>query len=65
MQWTTDTDLPLVLILSVDTDFLHLKIGKIQIIFLKISQNTDFFFQECERVFFIVSQVIQIFFLRY
>ena len=30
------SDLPLALILSVYTDFLHLKIGKIQIFFLKI-----------------------------
>ena len=36
-------DLPLILILSVYTDFLPLEFGKIQIFFLEIWQNTDFF----------------------
>ena len=59
-----DTDLPLILILSVYTDFLPFEFGKIQIFFLKIWQNTDFF-EECERIFFIFSLVIQIFSLNY
>ena len=59
----TSTDLPLILILSVYADFLPLEFGKIQIFFLEIWQNTDFLFQECERVFFIFSLFIQIFFL--
>ena len=54
-------DLPLILILSVYTDFLLLEFGKVQIFFLEIWQNTDFF-KECERVFFIFSLFIQIFF---
>ena len=36
-------DLPLILILSVYTDFLPFKFGKIRIFFLKIWENTDFF----------------------
>ena len=60
MTWP-NPDLPLILILSVYTDFLPLEFGKIQIFFLEIWQNTDFF-KECERVFFIFSLFIQIFF---
>ena len=37
------TDLPLILILSVYTDFLPLEFGKIHIFFLEIWQNTVFF----------------------
>ena len=40
--------LPLILILSVYTDFLPLEFGKIQIFFFKIWQNTDFFFRNAE-----------------
>ena len=40
---TATTDLPLILILSVYTDFLTLKFGKIRIFPKKIRQNTDFF----------------------
>ena len=36
------TDLPLILILSVYTDFVPLEFGKIQIFFNEIWQNTDF-----------------------
>ena len=36
-------DLPLILILSVYTDFLTLKFGKIQIFPPEIRRNTDFF----------------------
>ena len=57
-------DLPLILILLVYTDFLPLEFGKIQIFFLKICQNTDFF-HECERFFFIFYLVIQIFSRKY
>ena len=53
--------LPLILILSVYTDFYLLEFGKIQIFFLKIWQNTDFY-QDREQVFFIFSLDIQIFF---
>ena len=38
-----NADLPLTLILSVYIDFSPLEFGKIQIFFLKIWQNTDFF----------------------
>ena len=58
------TNLPLILILSVYTDFLPVKFGKIQIFFLKIWQNTDFF-EECVRIFFIFSLVLQVFSLNY
>ena len=46
-------DLPIILILSVCTDFLPLECGNIQILFLKIWQNTDFF-QECKSFFCII-----------
>ena len=36
-------DPPLILILSIYTDFLPFKFGKIRIFFLKIWENTDFF----------------------
>ena len=39
---STSTDLPLILILSVYTDFLTLKFGNIQIFPPKIRGNTDF-----------------------
>ena len=70
-------DLPLIPILSVYTDFFTLRIWKNTyflpknvakyrlIVFLEIWQNEDFFFQECERVFFMVSLVIQNFPLKY
>ena len=58
------TDLPLILILSVYTDFVPLEFGKIQIFFHEICQNTDFL-QECKWVFSMFSLVIQIFFLKY
>ena len=38
-----EADLPLILILSVYTDFLPLEFGKIQIFFLDIWRNTEFF----------------------
>ena len=41
--YTAVSDLPLLLILSVYTDFLPSEFGKIQIFFLEIWQNTDFF----------------------
>ena len=57
-------DLPIILISSLYTYFSPLEFGKIQIFFIKIGQNTDFF-QEWEKVFFIFSLVIQIFSLKY
>ena len=41
---TPQTDLPLILILPIYSDFLTLKFGKIQIFPPKIRRNTDFFF---------------------
>ena len=59
-----DTDLPLIQILSVCTDFFTLEFGKIQIFQNKIRRNTDFFL-ECQRFFLILSIFIQIFFIKY
>ena len=60
----TSADLPLIQILSVYTDFLTVKFGKIQIFLPKIRWNTDFVL-ECQRFFLILSLFIQIFFLKY
>ena len=54
----------LILIVSVYTDFSPLELGKIQIFFLKIWQNTDFF-REYVNVFYIFSLPLQIFPLEY
>ena len=54
----------LILIVSVYTDFSPLELGKIQIFFLKIWQNTDFF-REYVKVFYIFSLPLQIFPLEY
>ena len=48
LSTTRNADLPLILILSVYTDFLLLEFGKIQIFLLEIGQNTDFFFRNAK-----------------
>ena len=63
VAWQGQTMSP-ILIVSVYADFVPLEFGKIQIFFLKIWRNTDFF-QECVKVFFIFSLLIHIFPLQY
>ena len=56
---TDYTDLPLILILSVYTDFSHLEFGKIHFLSQNLAKYR--FFQECKTFFFTFSLVIQIF----